>query len=122
MLAAVVWGAACGGCGSGSTEPGSGSDNRLPPDDVRAGMKLRAERNGEGWVLNGDKVFVDASPELIAAEALLPSGQFVTISEITASLLADVEHDRARLDPISRDQPWFANRNSQYFRTLNVRA
>jgi alkylation response protein AidB-like acyl-CoA dehydrogenase len=44
--------------GSGSTEPGSGSDNRLPPDDPRAGVKLRAERDGEEWVLNGDKVFI----------------------------------------------------------------
>ena len=46
--------------GSGSTEPSAGSDNRLPPDDIRAGVKLRAERNGDGsgWVLNGDKVFI----------------------------------------------------------------
>jgi alkylation response protein AidB-like acyl-CoA dehydrogenase len=44
--------------GSGSTEPGSGSDNRMPPPDVKAGMKLRAERKGDGWVLNGDKVFI----------------------------------------------------------------
>jgi alkylation response protein AidB-like acyl-CoA dehydrogenase len=44
--------------GSGSTEPSAGSDNRLPPDDVRAGVKLRAERNGKGWILNGDKVFI----------------------------------------------------------------
>ncbi len=44
--------------GSGSTEPGSGSDNRIPPPDIKAGMKLRAEKNGDGWVLNGDKVFI----------------------------------------------------------------
>jgi alkylation response protein AidB-like acyl-CoA dehydrogenase len=44
--------------GSGSTEPSAGSDNRLPPDDIRAGVKLRAERNGKGWILNGDKVFI----------------------------------------------------------------
>ena len=30
--------------GSGSTEPSAGSDNRLPPDDPRSGVKLRAER------------------------------------------------------------------------------
>lgn len=44
--------------GSGSTEPGSGSDNRMPPPDPKAGLKLRAEKNGDGWVLNGDKVFI----------------------------------------------------------------
>ena len=46
-------------------------------------------------VLIGATVFVDTSPALVAAEALLPSGQFVTVSEITASLLAAVEHDRS---------------------------
>ena len=44
--------------GSGGTEPGSGSDNRMPPDDPRAGMKLKAERDGDDWLLNGDKVFI----------------------------------------------------------------
>ena len=50
-------------------------------------------------LLNGATVFIDSSPALIAAEALLPSGQFVTISEITASLLADVEQDRTIIAP-----------------------
>jgi alkylation response protein AidB-like acyl-CoA dehydrogenase len=44
--------------GSGGTEPTAGSDNRMPPDDIRAGMKLKAERQGDKWVLNGDKVFI----------------------------------------------------------------
>ena len=44
--------------GSGGTEPSAGSDNRMPPDDPRAGMKLKAERDGDDWVLNGDKVFI----------------------------------------------------------------
>ena len=48
---------------------------------------------------DGKTVFVDSSPELVAAEALLPSGQFVTISEVTASLLADVEQDRTIFAP-----------------------
>jgi len=44
--------------GSGGTEPGAGSDNRLPPDDIRAGLKLKAERDGDDWIINGDKVFI----------------------------------------------------------------
>ncbi len=45
--------------GSGSTEPSGGSDNRLPPeDDPKAGLRLRAERRGDEWILNGDKVFI----------------------------------------------------------------
>ena len=52
-------------------------------------------------ILLGATVFVDTSPALVAAEALLPSGQFVTVSEITASLLAAVENDHTITAP-----PW----------------
>jgi alkylation response protein AidB-like acyl-CoA dehydrogenase len=40
--------------GKGITEPGAGSDNRLPPaDHPKAGLRLRAERHGDEWILNG---------------------------------------------------------------------
>ena len=45
--------------GFGGTEPNAGSDNRFPPeDDPRAGMRLRAERRGDDWILNGEKTFI----------------------------------------------------------------
>jgi acyl-CoA dehydrogenase len=45
--------------GSGSTEPNSGSDNRYPPEDTtKAGYRLRAERKGDEWILNGEKAFI----------------------------------------------------------------
>jgi alkylation response protein AidB-like acyl-CoA dehydrogenase len=45
--------------GSASTEPNAGSDNRYPPlEDVRAGFHLRAEREGDHWLLNGEKCFI----------------------------------------------------------------
>ena len=44
--------------GSASTEPNAGSDNRYPPDDARAGYRLRAVRQGDDWVLNGEKTFI----------------------------------------------------------------
>ncbi len=44
--------------GKGISEPGAGSDNRLPPDDIKAGLKLRAERKGDEWILNGEKCFI----------------------------------------------------------------
>ena len=39
-------------------------------------------------------VFVDSDLPFVGAVAMLPSGQLVTISEITATLLADVENNR----------------------------
>ncbi len=45
--------------GRGITEPNAGSDNRLPPeDDPKAGFRLRAERKGDEWILNGEKCFI----------------------------------------------------------------
>src|SRR5215470_4816277 len=49
--------------GKGITEPSAGSDNRLPPkDDPKAGLKLRAERHGDEWILNGEKAFIANAP------------------------------------------------------------
>jgi acyl-CoA dehydrogenase len=49
--------------GKGITEPSAGSDNRLPPaDDPKAGLKLRAERHGDEWILNGEKCFIANAP------------------------------------------------------------
>ena len=45
--------------GRGITEPNAGSDNRMPPeDDPKAGYRVRAVRNGDEWVLNGEKCFI----------------------------------------------------------------
>ena len=49
--------------GQAGTEPNSGSDHRLPPEeDPRAGWRLKAEPvdNSEGadWILNGEKCFI----------------------------------------------------------------
>ena len=45
--------------GRGITEPNAGSDNRLPPADApKAGFRLKAERDGDEWILNGEKCFI----------------------------------------------------------------
>ncbi|HEY2531968.1 MAG TPA: acyl-CoA dehydrogenase family protein [Xanthobacteraceae bacterium] len=49
--------------GKGISEPSAGSDNRLPPtDDPKAGLKLRAQRDGDEWILNGEKCFIANAP------------------------------------------------------------
>src|SRR4249920_1259260 len=49
--------------GKGITEPTAGSDNRLPPKDApKSGLKLRAERHGDQWILNGEKCFIANAP------------------------------------------------------------
>lgn len=59
--------------------------------------------------LAGTTVFVDADPALVGATALLPSGQFVTHSELTAALLADIENDRMIIAPAwAKAMEWLA--------------
>lgn len=53
----------------------------------------------DGASVAGKTVFIDSAPALIGASAALPSGQFVTRSEITAQLLADLNHQRTVVAP-----------------------
>ena len=57
---------------------------RLAAADILGG-RVTAEQ------LSNKTIFLDASLPLVAATAILPSGQYVTASEITASLLANLE-------------------------------
>jgi serine/threonine-protein kinase len=50
-------------------------------------------------VLRGATVFVDTDREMVGSVEVIPSGQFVTHSEITAALLADIENDRMIIAP-----------------------
>ncbi len=59
--------------------------------------------------LVGFTVFVDSEPALAGAQAKLPSGQFVTHSEITAALLANIENGKSILAPAwAKAMEWLA--------------
>ena len=66
-------------------------------------------RGGTDATLQGATVFVDADPALIGAEAVLPSGQYVTNSELTAAQLGDIEYGRVISTPMwARALEWLA--------------
>jgi tRNA A-37 threonylcarbamoyl transferase component Bud32 len=71
--------------------------NYAPVERVAAVELLKGEYAASS--LAGKTVFLDAAPELVSAAAVLPSGQFVTPSEITAQLLADIEQRRTIISP-----------------------
>ncbi len=76
--------------------------DRLQPEDL-----LNASFSPED--LRGKTVFIDAAPPLVMAAAVLPSGQFVTTSEITAQLLAGVEQGQTVIAPTwLRAMEWLA--------------
>lgn len=91
-----------------SAAAASGHHISSADDAIYTSRYVELPRLSATALINGDfdpallgdaTVFVDSSPALVAAAALLPSGQFVTISEVTASLLADVELDRTIIAP-----------------------
>jgi tRNA A-37 threonylcarbamoyl transferase component Bud32 len=51
--------------------------------------------NSSAVQLEGATVFVDSDSPFVDAVAILPSGQLVTTTEVVATLLADIETDRA---------------------------
>jgi len=66
-------------------------------DQLDAADVLRPGFAGEA--LRGKTIFLDATPSLATAVAVLPSGQFVTRSEIIAALLANVEQGQMIIAP-----------------------
>lgn len=56
---------------------------------------------GAKSLFEGATVFLDSDSSDIDSAALLPSGQLVTISEVIATLLADMENNRAIVSPPS---------------------
>jgi len=66
--------------------------DRLLPEDIFA------TRDG-ALQLSGKTVFVDASPALSGSVATLPSGQFLTRSEIVATLLGNLEQHQVIIAP-----------------------
>lgn len=92
---------------SAKTGPGStlaGADDAIFFSNYVELPRIEAREllNGNATLLLRDAtVFVDSDPTSVSAAAMLPSGQFVTSSEITATLLADVENDRTIAAPAS---------------------
>ncbi|MGB5345342.1 MAG: protein kinase [Woeseia sp.] len=65
---------------------------RISGDDLLAGRYNGAD-------LRDKTVFLDADPELATAAAQLPSGQYVTPSELVAMMLGSIEADEAITSP-----------------------
>ena len=65
---------------------------RFSPEEVLAADFAPAN-------IRGRTVFLDSELPLVDAAAVLPSGQYVTRSEITAMLLANIEQDEAIVAP-----------------------
>jgi serine/threonine-protein kinase len=66
--------------------------DRLDAEDVLT-------KDFRGSQITGKTVFLDSEPPLVGAAAILPSQQFVTHSEIIATLLANIEQNQIVITP-----------------------
>ncbi len=90
-----------------SSETGTGSMLSSAEDLIYFSSYVDLPRINVNHLLSADStaalkdatVFVDSDQPLVNAIAMLPSGQLVTVSEITATLLADVENNRTISSP-----------------------
>lgn len=100
--------------GRGITEPDAGSDNRLPPEnDPKAGLKLRAERQGDHWVLNGSKVFIAHGnvAKLIIVDAR--TDPTVSVKQGTTMFLVPKETPGFRVGKVFNKSGWRFYQNTE---------
>ena len=100
--------------GSASTEPNAGSDNRYPPDDdARAGYRLRAERQGDDWIVNGEKTFIanGSVGKLFFVNARTDPG--VSIRDGTTTFLVPVGTPGIRIGKVFNKSGWRFYQNAE---------
>ena len=100
--------------GSASTEPNAGSDNRYPPeDDARAGYRLRAERQGEEWILNGEKTFIANGSVGRLFFVNTRTDPNVSIRDGTTTFLVPIDTPGARIGKIFNKSGWRFYQNAE---------
>ena len=100
--------------GMGGTEPNAGSDNRYPPeDDPKAGLKLKAERRGDEWILNGEKTFIangGVGKLFFAAARTNPN---VPVQEGTTIFMVPIDTPGFRIGKIFNKAGWRFYQNGE---------
>ena len=100
--------------GGGITEPNAGSDNRLPPDDdIRAGLRLRAERDGDEWILNGEKCFIANANVGKLFFAYTRTNPKVTVGEGTTVFAVPIDTPGLRVGKVFNKSGWRFYQNAE---------
>jgi acyl-CoA dehydrogenase len=96
------------------TEPNAGCDNRVPSDDnPRAGWRLKAERKGDEWLLNGEKCFIaNASVARLFFVATRTNPE-VNITKGTTLFMVPSDTPGLRVGRVSNKQGWRFYQNGE---------
>ena len=100
--------------GGGITEPNAGSDNRLPPeDDPRAGLRLRAERQRDEWILNGEKCFIANANVGKLFFAFTRTNPKVAVGEGTSIFAVPIDTPGLRVGKVFNKSGWRFYQNAE---------
>ncbi len=96
------------------TEPNAGCDNRIPSDDnPRAGWRLKADRKGDEWILNGEKCFIaNASVARLFFVATRTNPE-VSIVKGTTLFMVPYDTPGLRIGRVSNKQGWRFYQNGE---------
>jgi alkylation response protein AidB-like acyl-CoA dehydrogenase len=100
--------------GRGITEPTAGSDNRLPPEnDIKAGLKLQAARQGDTWILNGTKTYIanGTVAKLFIVDARTDPN--VSVKEGTTMFLVPLDTPGFRIGKVFNKSGWRFYQNTE---------
>ena len=100
--------------GHAGTEPNAGSDHRLPPEEFpKTGWKLRAERKGDEWILNGEKCFIanGAVGKLFFVDAR--TNPNVSIMEGGTEFLVPIDTPGMRVGKVFNKSGWRFYQNAE---------
>ena len=100
--------------GSASTEPNAGSDKRILVDsDIKTGWRLRAEKHGNEWLLNGEKTFIANGPIAKLFFVNTRSNPNVSIKEGTTVFLVPSDTPGFRVGKVFNKLGWRFYQNAE---------
>lgn len=100
--------------GSASTEPNAGSDKRVLIDsDPKSGWRLRAEKRGDEWILNGEKTFIANGPIAKLFFVNTRSNPDVSIREGTTVFLVPNDTPGFRVGKVFNKLGWRFYQNAE---------
>ncbi|OGA46764.1 MAG: hypothetical protein A3G24_14230 [Betaproteobacteria bacterium RIFCSPLOWO2_12_FULL_62_13] len=100
--------------GHAGTEPNGNSDNRMPPEeDPKSGYRLRAERKGDEWILNGEKCFVANGGVARLFFVNTRTNSNVSVKEGTTTFLVPIDTPGFRIGKVFNKSGWRFYQNAE---------
>ena len=100
--------------GGGITEPNAGSDNRLPPAAApKSGLRLSAKRDGDAWLLTGEKCFIANANIAKLIFVFTRTNPDVAVRSGTTIFAVQMPHEGVRVGKVFNKDGWRFYQNAE---------